>query len=310
MPTPSETAAARRPGAPFRWRPLAAAAGCALLLAACTTDSQERPLVEAPPPVSPEVVIVAERAIEQGRHADAKLLLERVLLSDPANLRARLAMAEIQLAFRNLDAADKGFMALTELPEVSARALQGHGLALHLKGQPREAQQALLRAVEQDPGLWRAWNALGSLHDRSGDWDQATAAYDRALALNPESAMLYNNRGFSYLLRRDAEAAIADFDMALKLDPKMEAARENLRLAFAWTGQYEQALLGVAGKDIGRAYNNIGFVALLRGDLPTAEAYLLRSMEADPKFNRVANRNLEYLRSLKAVNEAKREGRG
>jgi Tfp pilus assembly protein PilF len=94
------------------------------------------------------------------------------------------------------------------------------------------------------------------------------------------------------------------------LDPKLTAARENLRLAFAWTGQYERALVGVSRKDIGRAFNNIGFVALLRGDLPAAESYLLRSMEADASFNKVANKNLEYLRSLKSMNESKKEDQG
>src|SRR3546814_6843439 len=117
--------------------------------------------------------------------------------------------------------------------------------------------------------------------------------------------MLYNNRGFSHLLRRDAEAAIRDFDTALQLNPQLDAARENLRLAFAWTGQYERALVGVARKDIGRAFINIGFVALLRGDLPAAESYLLRSLEADARFNKVANRTLEYLRRLKAIDAGK-----
>src|SRR3546814_10972938 len=98
--------------------------------------------------------------------------------------------------------------------------------------------------------------------------------------------MLYNNRGFSHLLRRDAEAAIRDFDTALQLNPQLDAARENLRLAFAWTGQYERALVGVARQDIGRAFNNIGFVALLRVDLPAAESYPLRSLEADSSEER------------------------
>ena len=311
MPTQSELNSLPRPAsAAFPWRPLAAVAACALLLAACGTAGQDQPQVQAPPVVSPEVVIVAEQAIEQGRHGDAKLLLERVLLSDPGNLRARLAMAEIQLAFRNLEAADKAFLALAEVPENAARAQQGHGIALLLLGQDDEALDALQQATAKDPSLWRAWNAMGSLHDRGGNWDQASLAYDQAIALKPDSAMLYNNRGFSYVLRRHPEAAIADFDKALQLDPKLTAARENLRLAFAWTGQYERALVGVSRKDIGRAFNNIGFVALLRGDLPAAESYLLRSMEADASFNKVANKNLEYLRSLKSMNESKKEDQG
>ena len=311
MPTQSN-APRRRPAASAspRLRALASATACALLLAGCSTAGQQQPQLQAAPAVSPEVVGVAETAVEQGRYADAKLLLERALLSDPANPRARLAMAEIQLAFRNLEMAEQSFSALVEMPDLAARAEQGRGIALLLKSQDQASQLSLHRAVALDPALWRAWNGIGLLHDRAGNWDQAVEAYDRALALNADSAMLYNNRGFSHLLRRQPEAAIADFDKALQLDPQLDAARENLRLAFAWTGQYERALLGVARKDIGRAFNNIGFVALLRGDLPAAESYLLRSMEADARFNKVANRNLEYLRSLKAVNATNTEGQG
>ena len=290
-------------------RPLSAVALCTLL-AACVTAAEPQPQVQAPPAVSPEVVAIAEQAIEQGRPGDAKLLLERVLLAEPGNLRAHLAMAELQLAFRNLEAAEKGFAALAALPETASRAQQGRGIALLLQGRDQEARQALQKAIDEDPSLWRAWNAMASLDDRAGAGEDARFAYDRALALKPDSAVLYNNRGFSHLLRRDAEAAIVDFGMALKLDPKLEAARENLRLAFAWAGRYEQALLGVGKRDIGQAYNNIGFIALLRGDLPAAESYLLRSMEADPKFNRVANRNLEYLRGLKTLNAKKTEDAG
>src|SRR3546814_16264025 len=71
-----------------------------------------------------------------------------------------------------------------------------------------------------------------------------------------------------------------------------------------------RSLLGVSRKNAGRAFNNIGFVALLRGDLPAAESYLLRSMEADAHFNKIANRNLEYLLSLKAINAGNTEDQG
>lgn len=277
-----------------------AGAACMLALGACSA-APEQPQVHVSTAVAPEVLALAERAVADGRYDDAKILVERILLSDPTNPQARLAMAEIQLAFRSLEQATQGFAALVKVPEVAARAEQGSGIALLLKGQDEASLLALQRAVSLDPSLWRAWNGIGMLHDRAGNWDQAIAAYDRALALNARSAMLHNNRGFSHLLQRAPQAAIADFERALKLDPQLEAAKENLRLALAWTGQYERALVGVSRRDIGRAYNNIGFVALLRGDLMAAESYLLRSMEADAHFNKVANRNLEYLRSLRAV---------
>jgi Flp pilus assembly protein TadD len=286
-------------------------AACSLLiLSACATSAPEPLPAPVPEPVSPEVLSFAEQAIEQGRHGDAKLLLERLLLAEPNNARARLGMAEVQLAFGQVEAAAEGFKQLTRVTPVAARAHQGFGIAMLYQGREEEAHQALRQAIDLDPALWRSWNTMGSLYDRSGGWDKAIDCYDRALEIKPDAAMVYNNRGFSHLLRRDAVAAIADFDKALQLDPNLAASRENLRLAFAWSGNYEEAMVGVGRAKLGQAYNNIGFVALLRGDLASAETYLLRSMEADASFNRIANKNLEYLKNLKAINAKKMEGQG
>jgi Flp pilus assembly protein TadD len=48
--------------------------------------------------------------------------------------------------------------------------------------------------------------------------------------------------------------------------------------------------------------NNVGYVAMLNGDLQTAETYLQRAMAADAGFNQVAWRNLGYLQGLRAAN--------
>lgn len=154
-------------------------------------------------------------------------------------------------------------------------------------------------AVAQDPTLWRAWNGLGYHSDVRGDWRQATESYDRALALNPSSAMVLNNRGFSMLLQGRAQAAAADFDQALRREPGLAPARENLRLALAWDGAYGQALAGVEQGGLARALNNVGFMALLRGDTASAETYFLRAIEVDPAFNKSAARNLAYLQQVR-----------
>jgi len=301
MTIPSNrTPSARLRSANLRSRPLATSALALLLLSACATSEQITPAATAPQ-VSPESIAVAERAIADGRYEDARLLLERTLLTQPNHPRALLAIAEIQLAHKELESAGKSFAALTNDSEVAARAEQGLGIAQMLQGRDGEALVALEKAVTLDPTLWRAWNALGSYHDRQGAWERAVESYGRALALQPDSAMLHNNRGFSNLLQHRFEEAIADFSAALRIDPTLVPARENFRLALAWTGQYQQALYGVPHTEIGRALNNVGFVALLRGDLAAAESFLQRSMEVDPKFNRVAHKNLEYLRDVRAL---------
>src|SRR3546814_10141719 len=89
MTTQSESLS-RSPGL----RALAAVTLCALLLAGCSgAGSQEQVQVQAPPPVSPEVIAVAEKAIGEGRYSDAKLLLGRGLLSEAGNPAPPVALA-------------------------------------------------------------------------------------------------------------------------------------------------------------------------------------------------------------------------
>jgi Tfp pilus assembly protein PilF len=162
-----------------------------LALGGCVT-TEEEPLELAPPPaasnVGPRTIVLAERAIAEGRYGDAGRLLERAILADPENAQAKLLRAEVFLATGANQRALEYFGELAGHPEVGAQALQGEGITLMLLGDAKLGTERLGQAVEADSSLWRAWNALGSHYDNLGDWEAATAGYDKALAANPNSA--------------------------------------------------------------------------------------------------------------------------
>jgi Flp pilus assembly protein TadD len=240
-------------------------------------------------------------AIAENRLADAERMSDRMLLMDPNNLEARLLRGEVLLAKGRPNRAMAVFSGLQDLPEVSARARQGLGISMLLADTPRPAFGHLKAAVEADPTLWRAWNALGSYYDTQEAWAEAIEAYDLALAEHPNDAMILNNRGFSYFMQGRLDEAVADIERALRLDPELKPAQFNLRLAHAWSGRYVRALTGVTDKDLPRVLNNIGYVAMMRGDLENAEAYLMRAMEVDPTFNETAWQNLARLRHMREL---------
>ena len=284
---------------------LAVLAGCETLYS--DQKDPEVAVVLAVEPVAPETLALAERALSDNRHEDARRLIERVLLSEPENWEARLLLAELRLASGAPQLAEPIFESLIDKAGITGRALQGHGIALTLQGNLDGGVESLQRAVAEDSGLWRAWNALGFHHDSNQDWAAAENSYDKALEGNSNSALIYNNRGYSRLTQKRLEEAVADFDRALRLDPEFEVARENLRLALAWQGKYVHAMAGASNRDMARILNNVGFIALLRGDYGNAEAYLLRAMEADPRYNETAARNLSYLKQVRELAKGQSE---
>lgn len=280
-----------------------------LAVSGCAGGDVRRPQVTVTAPaksLDPKILDLAQVALDQGRYADAAKLMEIIALNKAVSPRARLLLAEFHLATGSLQIAADGFEALIKSASVSARALQGKGIALLLSGSGEESYAALKDAVEKDATLWRAWNALGYYYDSKRNWAESGRSYDKALAANPNSAPIYNNRGFSMLIQKRVDEAVRDLSTAVKLDPTLEMARSNLRLALAWKKNYRHAILGTPDKERGRVFNNVGFVALVNGDYATAESYFLRAMEADASFNRTAWSNLSYVKSLKDAEKSEK----
>lgn len=88
-------------------------------------------------------------------------------------------------------------------PEQSLRGCRSV-LGIGAKGPAGEA------ATRLSDGLALAWR---------GEWDDAIAAFDQAIALKPKFAFAYLNRGLAYQRNGDAARAAADLDLAIKYAP-------------------------------------------------------------------------------------------
>ena len=118
------------------------------------------------------------------------------------------------------------------LPD-SARAQLHLGAALERQGQLLPAAAAYERALALQPQFFDAWLNLGAIRDKLDDSHAALAAYNRAVALNPTSARAHLDRGHSFTRLKRPEDAVASFNRALQREPaNIEAliARANARL--------------------------------------------------------------------------------
>jgi len=87
--------------------------------------------------------------------------------------------------------------------------------------------QALTDKVRQDPNDTAAWIQLGHLNFDRNAVPEAIAAYEKALALQPDNAPVRTDLGIMYRRAKRPEDAIREFDRAIVIDPKLENARFN-----------------------------------------------------------------------------------
>lgn len=290
---------------PNRLLPAAVTVALALALGACATgggsDPAATPVAAITTFDAAPVLDRADEALDDGLTEVASGHYQMVLRQDPENRRARLGMAEINLAAGRGDAARPQFEALAEDPDLGARARQGLGLALLKAGQPDKARAPLEAAVLADAGLWRAWNALATVHDHGGDWAEARRCYDAALAAAPTSqrGIVENNLGFSLVLQHRYDEAVPHLLEAARRQRDMELPRTNLRLALAWQGRYDEAVAGARDGERAAVLNNVGYVALLRGDYQQAESLLSRAVDDSPSHFAPAHSNLAHLKAVR-----------
>ena len=60
----------------------------------------------------------------------------------------------------------------------------------------------------------------GSSYYQEGNYDRALEEFSRAIELNPQFALAFNNRGAVLVDLGDYKLALADYNMAIELDPQ------------------------------------------------------------------------------------------
>ena len=248
-------------------------------------------------------------ALEHGRVDTAESLVVRLQYVDPKNPEVRIARGEILIRQARYGKAIEIFGQLIEDKKLLARAHQGRGLANLQMGNSYVAMGELKKAVALNKELWRSWNALGYYYDTVHKWNEAERNYDAALAIRRDKASIFNNRGSSKLMQRKYADALADFRVALKLDPNLAAASMNIRLTLAWLGRYVEAIAGAAKREYPVVLNNVGYIAMIKGEYAAAEAYFVRAMELSPSYHEIAATNLNKLEALKSRRRASRTGK-
>ncbi len=101
---------------------------------------------------------------------------------------------------------------------------------------------AVLTAACQTLPTSSEWLARGDGYFKDGRPQEALAAYDKALDINPDNLAVYASRGAAYFFTGDYEAAQQDFLKVVETNPHDAEGYSALGAVLAAQGFYEDAL--------------------------------------------------------------------
>ncbi len=123
-------------------------------------------------------------------------------------------------------------------------------------GELTEMRAAAEKAIQLDPLLAEAHEALGMEYARDGHWAQSESSFRRAIELDPNDSQTYDDFSIWLLwpLGRIGEA-LSQLRLAEKADPLSPVIQERLADVLISAGKYDEAAAHCAGMDgcLGRA---------------------------------------------------------
>jgi tetratricopeptide (TPR) repeat protein len=238
---------------------------------------------------------LGETLVAREQFAEAERYLSLAVRVNPANVDARLALADLyrgplgdpqRAATEYREALRTGVDTPADLEQIGDAALE--------TGDYRQAIDALSRAVEIDPNSAVFRYKLGRAYLAAGRPDQAGEQAATALTLTgdpAQQAAIQTLLGDVARQRGDTPGATAAYNQALQLDPGQLSAQLGLGLVAVGQGNwgvasgYFQTAIGLpGGADDAEAQFWHAEALLRQGNLPGATAAYNRAIALRPSF--------------------------
>jgi tetratricopeptide (TPR) repeat protein len=193
------------------------------------------------------------------------------------------------------------------LKEPYADAHNALGKAYAEKGLLDRAIVEIQRAIHLQPNSALAHYNLGLVFRKKGLLDKAVAEYRQAIHFRPAYADAYNNLGFALEKKGLIDQAIAEYWNAIYSKPNDAVPYNNLGAALAKKGQLDGAIAAykkaiALAPNYATAHHNLGLALEAKQELDGAIAEFKKAIALDPKYA-AAHSNLGL--ALKAKGDLK-----
>ncbi|MFO7608630.1 MAG: tetratricopeptide repeat protein [Candidatus Krumholzibacteriia bacterium] len=155
--------------------------------------------------------------------------------------------------------------------------------SLRVTKQYGAAVEPYRRALELQPDARLAYN-LGICAQKADLHDQAIAAYEQALGMDPTMVEARYNLSLTYMDAKRYEDAVASFALMQELEPGSYRLHYSQGLSYYYLGRWDEALeafdAAAEQKETRALLNNIGLVYEAKGDKTTAQKWYKLAKES------------------------------
>ncbi len=172
-----------------------------------------------------QLFAAAEAAAEKGELQEMQRLHERILESDPNNIRAMSGKAASLAWQERFVESQQVYRQILALDPENDDARVGLGYAYGWSGEHSKAREEFTRVTARDSKNISAQKGIALTYFWSGDYDAAATALESVARIAPNDAEIWEISGYSHLRRQQNLSAIASFDQSLSIDPDRSAVR-------------------------------------------------------------------------------------
>jgi Flp pilus assembly protein TadD len=233
----------------------------------------------------------ATHAIEAGRLNQARIMIGTAIKAGAKGEAIDRLLADLAFASGEWARALTLYEALLQARPANSTLAERAAIAAVRTGQVARAARHAEVATASPTASWKAWNASAVIADHQGRWDQADAAYAKALSLAPQHPEVLNNIGWSLLVRGRWEDALERLEQAAAKDPGSDRIANNLELARAAVSEdLPRRRPGESDTDWAARLNDAGVIARIQGQDKKAIAAFTQAIRARSEwFERAAN---------------------
>ena len=200
-----------------------------------------------------QAISLAKKKAKEGSQEEARRVYQDILVKFPKNTRAR----------DGLKAIASGSTEKTSKLQASLQDQLQSVIKLYEQGQFAAVVEQAQALTVQFPEALKVWNILGVAAAQIGKIDQATLAFKKVIAIEPNTAEAYSNLGNILKEQGKLDEAIDAYNEALAIEPDNAEVYNNLGVSLQAQGKLEKAIevykkALVIKPDNIKAYHNMG----------------------------------------------------